>query len=251
MKNKNSTYVFSLFKNLYVKTPEGSIDVNQLIEFVKYPYLESKIDHLRSLDQVEYKNQKKSLPAVTLSGVFSGRKNSCLIEHSGLMQIDFDAVENYNEHRKALIEDPYTYVLFQSPSGKGIKMLVKVYPSVDTHKAQFFALEKYYLEEYRLKMDTGTKDVTRTMLLSYDPDLYCNPFSETFKKVIEQKKYKQNKIVLNTVKDQKAIYHTQNRLEGREEYLVNKLCDSVKERKIDFQSPHLDRSHRFNSRTMA
>ena len=233
MKNTNSNYKFSLFNNLFDKKPDQNIDVNQLIEFVKYPYLKSEIDRLRALDQVEYKKQKLSLPAVTLSGVFSERKNSCLVAHSGLMQIDFDAIKNYNESRKSLIEDPYTYVLFRSPSGNGIKMLVKVNPSEETHKAQFLALEKYYLEEYNLEVDTGTKDVSRAMLLSYDPHLYCNPFSETFEELLEEKKYKQIKAVLNTVNEQRAVYNTQNRLEGREEYLANKLCDAVRERTID------------------
>jgi hypothetical protein len=233
MKNTNSNYKFSLFKDLFAKTPEQTIDVNQLIEFVKYPYLKSEIDRLRSLDKKEYKKQKVSLPAVTLSGVFSKRNNSCLIAHSGLMQIDFDDITNYNESRTALLDDPYTYVLFRSPGGNGIKILVKINPSEETHKAQFLALEKYYLEEYNLAMDTGTKDVPRAMLLSYDPHLYCNPFSETFAEVIDEKKYKQNKAVLNTVNEPRAVYHTLNTSEGREEFLTNKLCDAVRERNID------------------
>lgn len=59
MKNTNSNYKFSLFKDLYAKTPEQTIDVNQLIEFVKYPYLKSEIDRLRSLDKQEYKKQNR------------------------------------------------------------------------------------------------------------------------------------------------------------------------------------------------
>ena len=233
MNNTNSNFKFSLFNKLLDTTPEQTIDVNQLIEFVKYPYLKSEIDRLRSLDKIKYKEQKLSLPAVTLSGVFSKRNNSCLETHSGLMQIDFDDIDNYKVSRTALLEDPYTYVLFRSPSGNGIKILVKINPSAETHRAQFLALEKYYLEEYNLAMDTGTKDVPRAMLLSYDPHLYCNPFSETFAEVIDEKKYKQNKAVLITVKEPRAVYHTLNTSEGREEFLTNKLCDAVRERNID------------------
>ena len=233
MKNINSTYRFSLFKDLFTKTPEQTIDVNQLIEFIKYPYLKSQIDRLRALAKIEYTKQKRQLPTVTLSGVFSERKNASLETHSGLMQIDFDDITNYNESRTALLDDPYTYVLFRSPSGNGIKMLVKINPSDMTHKSQFLALEKYYLEEYNLEMDKGTKDVSRAMLLSYDPHLYCNPFSETFAEVIDEKKYKQNNVILNTVNEPRAVYHSLSGLEGGEEYFAKKLCDAVKERNID------------------
>ena len=233
MVNINSNHKFSLFSKLLEVKPDKIIDVNHLIEFIKYPYLKSEIDRLRSLDQGEYKKQKLNLPAVTLSGVFSKRSNSCLETHSGLIQIDFDDIDNYKESRTALIEDPYTYVLFRSPGGNGIKMLVKINPSEETHKSQFLALEKYYQEEYNLEMDTGTKDVSRAMLLSYDPHLYCNPFSETFEEIIEEKKYKQKNSGSDTVNKPRAIYHTHNTIEGREEFLTNKLCDAVRERNID------------------
>lgn len=233
MKAVNSNFKFSFFSNLFEKQPEQTIDVNQLIEFVKYPYLKSEIEQLRSLDKEAYKREKLNLPAVTLSGVFKERKNSCLVAHSGLIQIDFDDIKEYNDCRTALIDDPYTFVLFRSPSGNGIKMLVKVNPSVETHKAQFLALEKYYLEEYNLEMDSGTKDVSRAMLLSYDSDLYCNPFSNTFEELLEEKRYKQKTAVVDLVNEPKTAYHTQNKIEGSEEQLAKKLCDIVRERNID------------------
>jgi hypothetical protein len=233
MKNTNSNYKFSLFKDLFAKTPEQTIDVNQLIEFVKYPYLKSEIDRLRSLDKEEYKKQKVKLPSVTLSGIFSERKDIHVLKHSGLIQIDFDDVSEYNKTRTALIDDPYTYVLFRSPSANGIKMLVKVNPSEETHTAQFLALEEYYLEEFHLQMDKNTKNVSRAMLLSYDPHLFCNPFSETFAEVIDEKKYKQKNTAVNTLKEPRAIYYTQNISEGKEEFITNKLCDAVRERNVD------------------
>ena len=137
MVNINSNHKFSLFSKLLEVKPDKIIDVNHLIEFIKYPYLKSEIDRLRSLDQGEYKKQKLNLPAVTLSGVFSKRSNSCLETHSGLIQIDFDDIDNYKESRTALIEDPYTYVLFRSPGGNGIKMLVKINPSEETSNLSF------------------------------------------------------------------------------------------------------------------
>jgi len=238
MKNRNSDYKFSYFENLFTPNPSQIIDVNQLIEFIKYPYLKSELDRLRALDKVEYKKQKLSLPNVTLSGIFPERKNLSLEQHSGLMQIDFDDIENYNETREALINDQYTYVLFRSPSGNGIKMLVKINPLQETHKGQFLALENYYLEEYNLQMDKGTKDVSRAMLLSYDPHLYCNPFAEIFEEILEEKKYKRSQPISNEVNETKALYKRVNSFEGREEYLVNKLCTNIKNTNIDLTDSH-------------
>jgi len=45
----NPIYKFSFFKNLYsVKAPDGELDINQLIEIVKYGYIKSDIEKLRS-----------------------------------------------------------------------------------------------------------------------------------------------------------------------------------------------------------
>lgn len=40
--------------------------------------------------------------------------------------------------------------------------------------------EKYYLDEYNIEIDSACKDIARCMLLSYDPNIYCNPFSDVY-----------------------------------------------------------------------
>ena len=179
----NSEYTFSFYNNLLsAKEPDNEFDVNQLIEVIKYGYIKKEIEVLRSVTnkQARGKLKQSKLPCVTLSGTFQKRSKKHLQEHSGLMQIDIDDVKEYDVVFNKLISDEYTFVAFKSPSGNGIKLIIKVNPSIETHLEQFMALQKYYLDEYNIEIDSACKDIARCMLLSYDPNLYCNPFSEIY-----------------------------------------------------------------------
>jgi hypothetical protein len=99
------------------------------------------------------------------------------------MQIDIDKVKDYDALFSKLCNDDYIYVCFKSPGGKGLKTIVKINPSPATHKSQFKALEIYFQEKYGVVIDTLCKDVARSMLLSYDPDIYCNPWSKVFEEM--------------------------------------------------------------------
>jgi|TARA_B110000259_G_C14021541_1_gene403225 hypothetical protein len=197
LKLTNTEYNFSYYNNLYsTKENDGVFDINQLIEVIKYNYLSEPIEKLRNVTSKEEKKKLKqgSLPAVTLSGIFDERNSKGLQAHSGLIQIDIDDVEEFDAVFDSLVKDYYTYVCFRSPSGNGIKAIVKINPSEETHLEQFYALEKYYKEEYNIEIDSACKDIARTMLLSSDPNLYCNPRSKVFEELympqVEVKPYK-------------------------------------------------------------
>ncbi|MBA6152401.1 HRDC domain-containing protein [Gelidibacter maritimus] len=179
----NTEHSFSFYNNLLsAKEPDNEFDINQLIEVIRYGYIKNEIHSLRGLNDKQEKNRLKQskLPCVTLSGTFEKRSKQYLQEHSGLIQIDIDDLEDYDSVFNTLISDEFTFVAFRSPSGNGIKLVVKINPSIDTHLEQFLSLEKYYLDEYNIKIDSACKDIARCMLLSYDPNIYCNPFSEVY-----------------------------------------------------------------------
>jgi superfamily II DNA helicase RecQ len=207
----NSEYHFSYYENLFSsKAPLRELDINELIEVIKYGYIKGSIGLLRASDTKKEYNKIKvyKLPLVTLSGIFTERNNKGLQDHSGLIQIDIDHVENYDDTFKNLILDEFTYVAFKSPGGKGIKAIVKVNPSESTHLEQYYALEQYYKDKYNIEIDPSCKDVARCMLLSYDPDIFCNPFSEVFAEcympVQEETKKEQHKTIhLNLVETDK------------------------------------------------
>lgn len=179
----NTEHTFSFYKNLLsAQAPDDEFDINQLIEVIRYGYIKDEIKNLRGLENKQERSKLKQskLPCVTVSGTFNKRNKNHLQEHSGLIQIDIDDLEEYDAVFNTLIKDPYTFVAFKSPSGNGIKLIVKINPSIDTHLEQFLALQKYYLEEYTIEIDGACKDIARCMLLSYDPNIYCNPFSDVY-----------------------------------------------------------------------
>ncbi|THD66439.1 hypothetical protein E7Z59_11575 [Robertkochia marina] len=184
IKLTNTEFNFSYFNNVLTTEPAGALDLNQLIEIIQHGYLKDEITELRQATDKEVRgNIKRSrIPAVTLSGIFTERNSRGLQQHSGLMQIDIDSLTDYQKVFDQLKQDPYTYVCFRSPSGSGIKVIVKTLKSEDTHVAQFNALEQYYLNTYNIIIDKACKDVSRLMLLSWDPDMYCHPKAEVFKK---------------------------------------------------------------------
>ena len=188
----NSAYVFSLYPNLVtVDSPLYNIDINQLYETIKYGYIRDIIESLRkATNKVEVDLIKRyEIPCVTVSGIFDHRENKSLVHHNGLMQIDIDNVEDYATLFQKLIKDNFIYVCFRSPRGQGIKAIVKIKPSAETHKAQFNALEIYFKEKYAIEIDPHCKDISRSMLLSYDPDIFCNPHSLIFEKEYTPIKY--------------------------------------------------------------
>lgn len=133
------------------------------------------IAHVRDEDDKDKRNElKKDLPCVLFSGKFAKRNTSGLIEHSGLICLDFDHMDN----REELAADEFILACWLSPSGNGVKALVKI-PG-DDHYGSFLALEKRYP-----KLDRACKDVSRVCYESYDPDIWINEGAKVFKDRIE------------------------------------------------------------------
>jgi len=124
---------------------------------------------------------KLSLPAFTASGIFKdGRKKENLVSHTGIIQIDIDDIPNPSEIKEKLSKDPFTYIAFISPSGKGLKLIVKIPSEIEKHEYYFNRLLDYYKINYNLIVDERCKDITRLCFLSSDPSIYVNNESFEF-----------------------------------------------------------------------
>jgi predicted P-loop ATPase len=178
----------SCFKSVTDKAPVNCSIFN-ILNQIKSEDLKFKIEKIRlTLDKSEKELLKKQLPCVTVSGVFkNGHAAKDLKEHSGLMQIDFDAVLNLKDLKEKICADIYTYACFISPSGTGLKAIVKIIP--EFHLESFEALTTYYAVKYNATMDAKCKDVGRLMYLSYDENLFVNKNAmvfDTIKNDVEQ-----------------------------------------------------------------
>ena len=240
---KNSGFVFSLFPNLLtVEKPQENIDVNKLVEVIKYGYIKEPITNLRNAGSKEkYDSIKKELiPCVTLSGTFTRRALNGFVNHSGLMQVDLDKVGDYTKTFDLLSRDKYVYVCFRSPGGQGIKAVVKVNPSSETHKSQFLALEKYFNDEYDIEIDSLCKDVSRAMLLSHDPDIFCNPCSDVFPEMFAYKKATGSEKPFKSSKDKSHPEKVTPYFTVFDIDKIERLIYEVHERRIDLTSTYKD-----------
>lgn len=138
---------------------------------------------------------KLKIPVVTVSGVFKDSvKNANLLTHSGLICIDFDAVDNVSQLKAELSKDPYTFAALLSASGNGLAAIVKIDPA--KHLDSFTGLKAYYFKHYGQLIDESCKNVSRLRFLSYDPAPIINPESKLFK---EYQKATTKQKVVNTV----------------------------------------------------
>jgi hypothetical protein len=171
----------SYFKNIQSTAPLKDITVFKVLESIRSVELKEKIALIRIEKQKEKRNELKSkLPYVTFCGTFTSRANANLKKHSGLACLDFDNVEDLQGLKDRINLDLYTFASFMSPSGDGLKVLVKIPPvgSNEDYQDYYIELTNHYKQYHEL--DSGTKDIARACYLSCDEDLFLNSESHLF-----------------------------------------------------------------------
>ena len=172
----------SIYKKYNAVTPSNTVNVFKVLESIKDGTYAEQIKKVRFLinDKPARDEEKRKLPLVGFGGIFSTRGNTNLIQHSGLACLDFDHLPNLIESQQKINKDKYTLSSFISPSGDGLKVLVKI-PLVGNdsdYKSFYTELQKHY-NQYG-ETDEATKDIARATYLTYDPELFINTESELF-----------------------------------------------------------------------
>jgi twinkle protein len=166
----------------------------------------------------EKQDLKKQLPAICFSGEFKHRSDNGLLKHSGLVCIDFDHLgDRLIAFKDKLCKDPYTHIAFISPSGDGLKVVIKIPPQADTHAASCRAISKYYEEESLDEFE----DVSRVCFESYDPTIYYNKDSDIFIKIIEEKIEKRSEYVDRIDEDVDVFERMEKWYNDKGEYYEN------------------------------
>jgi hypothetical protein len=150
-------------------------EINEVLLSFKNGSNKSKIDAIRKIQDKEKRNEEKSkLKSICFSGEFSRRSAKNIINHSGFACLDFDDIDDPVCLRDSLQDNEYIYSAFISPSGNGVKAIVKVPKDIPNYKKYYEAL----CETFDTKLDTKTKDISRVCYESYDPDLFINENSK-------------------------------------------------------------------------
>lgn len=158
-------------------------------------HLQALISRIRTArSEEERKALKRELAQVVFSGTFARRQNDGIQSYSGILTVDLDADHNPGRDlpglKPLLAQDPYVLAAFISPSGNGLKLLVRVAepiaevtdpgPLQKAHARAARAFFGYLRATYGLIAD-DTPDLSRACFATVDPALHFNPDAEIFR----------------------------------------------------------------------
>ena len=160
---------------------------DHLLDIMQGKY-KALVTQLRSLEygSDEFDRFKRGrLPAAVFSGVLnqkmtnsdgavSYRVEGCCSEHTNLMVLDIDVVENAAQLRDSVANKEYTIASWISPSGKGVKILVEI-NDYRRHSQCYSQLMTIYPN-----IDKATSDIYRACFVSYDPGMKVNMNHKVF-----------------------------------------------------------------------
>jgi len=161
-----------------------------------------------------YNDLKSSLPCVTFSGIFAGnRKASDIGTYNHLIVFDIDniAIDKLKHIRNFLEGDSIILALWLSPSGIGLKGLVRTDNQLHQHRGTFDSLKLYLFANYSIDLDRSGSDVSRLCFSSYDPDIYYNHNSDPYNEilVLEGKDATKHATTIKTAKILKSAFQTE------------------------------------------
>tara|TARA_R110000803_G_scaffold115465_1_gene183971 strand:+ start:347 stop:2758 length:2412 start_codon:yes stop_codon:yes gene_type:complete len=176
----------TIFKNIKETETPFHVSIQKILQRIKEGKSKELVKGIRKESDKKTRNEiKKNLPAICFSGTFTNRKDSSLIEHSGFICLDFDGYEKKKimlEEKERLTKDKFTFSVFISPSGNGLKVIVKIPSDAENHINYFIALEGYYNSKY---FDKTCKNISRVCYESYDPLIFINENSSQWEEVAE------------------------------------------------------------------
>ena len=185
------THTVTIFQSIRDTDTPFFRDVHVILERIKEGSGATKdlVKRIRlEKNKPERQELKKQLPAICFSGTFNKRTDASLLQHSGLICLDFDGYTKQKEllqDKENLSKNKYVFSVFISPSGNGLKVLVKIPADAENHTSFFNSLEKYFNSAY---FDKTSKNISRVCYESYDPLIYVNENSSIWD-VIEEPEY--------------------------------------------------------------
>lgn len=149
-------------------------DIYQEIKSDKYKRITNKLRGITSkAEKVMCKSAE--FDYVTFSGTFTKRANKSLIKHSAIICIDVDhvgeigAIIDLKQQIRSVLEPA---LIFVSPSGDGLKVVLHIDISQDTHEKYFLAFQNFFKSELYTDIDSSCRDVSRATFLCHDPDCF-------------------------------------------------------------------------------
>jgi len=191
----------------------GYQNFENILLAIKEGKFKSEITEIRNSLKENNKNKlnrlKNSLSGFTVSAIFDEkRRKERVIKYYGVMVLDIDNLKDEEEVeriKKEIEKIEYTKMVFVSPSGLGLKIIVETNNTdVERHTEVYKELVNYYGNQLNVKFDSQTCDVSRLCFFSYDETAYYNCESKIFISK-KEKKMMENKVVSNGGEYNKVI----------------------------------------------
>jgi len=200
-------YLVSFFKGpVWNKFPLKTVSLFWVWMYVTMKYLQlgpdpdrdiglvSKTEWLRGIegDEAQRQYKGKNFDYITPAGTYTYCDDNSLIEHSGMLCMDCDHLDDDSpamkrkispvEMKELLLADPYwgkqTLMMFTSPRGHGVKWFVAIDLGKCDYATWFKALRNYLLVTYGFgekQIDSTVSNESHACFISYDPDAYLRP----------------------------------------------------------------------------
>lgn len=159
------------------------LDVLEEIKSAQHKIITDQLRHHYKSEDGLYGIKKKKLPVATFCANFNdtSRTKENLNNYNSLMIIDIDDIglDNVKNVFEKLSSDIYLFALWLSPSGNGIKGLIKLSFEEDInsneidiwHYSAFAKISSYFKEKYQIDLDQSGKDFTRLCFISQDENI--------------------------------------------------------------------------------
>jgi len=177
----------TIFQNIKETSQPFFVDISVVLNRIQEGKSKDLVKKIRQEKDKSKRNLlKQSLPAICFSGQFTKRNDNSLNVHSGIICLDFDGYKSNKEllqEKERLSKNKYVYSVFISPSGEGLKALVRIPEDVSNHKGYFLALQKHFDSPH---FDKTSKNLSRVCYESYDPLIHINTLASVWEDIEEQ-----------------------------------------------------------------
>lgn len=197
--------IVSVFKDLYKsKDVPFHVPIEKIIKRIQKGTSKELVETIRN----GAKENKNRLPCILFSGIFNERNSNSLQQHSGLMVLDFDKypnTETMDEHFELLKQNNHFVLLFISPSGNGIKGVIKVSNELtkETHPKVFKEFHNTFDYDF---FDIVNSNIDRVCFESYDPNIFVNLEAEIFNPILKDEGFNiSERVPLVPITDEEKI----------------------------------------------
>jgi hypothetical protein len=169
----------TVFRGLRFTSPKEQTTLEKVLDDIKSDRWKDRV--LKCHTDLKHKDW---LPCFTPTGTFSHRSIKGMESYNGIICLDIDHVDNPQDLKNMVKNISWVHAAFITPSGKGLKVMVKTNSSPENYKYTEEKVAEMFRDETNFTRDNRCKDIARIQFISYDPDLYYNPLSDTIEQVV-------------------------------------------------------------------